>query len=78
MALGIRTKAYSTTIKKNIRHQYPIDETSLKKLIDAYQRVTEQYLSEMPDKVHYLYNLERDRSVIKKMQPKKLCLNEHA
>jgi D-glycerate 3-kinase len=54
----------------DLEHRGFIDDTSLKVFIQHYQRVTQQCLNKLPNKMHYLYLLDNARLVIKQMQPK--------
>jgi D-glycerate 3-kinase len=53
-------------LRQSSRQQgHIMDEQQLARFIQFYQRITEQTLKHMPAKVHYLFELDNDRQIIK-------------
>jgi len=51
--------------KKSAHQQHIMDEAAVARFIQFYQRVTEHTLKTLPEKVHYLYELDEHRQIIK-------------
>lgn len=53
-------------LRQSSRQQgHIMDEQQLARFIQFYQRITEQTLKHLPSKVHYLFELDSDRQIIK-------------